>query len=360
MAFALNDVFDALVGQDEAVVALRRHVRRPVHAYLVTGPASAGHHEVLGSFATALQCPEWGCAQCDVCHSVALGQSPDVTFIERTGVSWRLEEIREAGRVARRRPLVGRWQIVVLEDIELSLTGASPTNAALLKILEEPPPTTIFLLSASEVSDELATIRSRCVQVSLAGLSRRDVRLVLEGEGVDSSVAELAASAADGDLSRARFLADDPSLVDRLAYWRAIPDQLGGTPSHAAHMASTIEGALSEAVRAFGAQQDTVMRQGESDVTSLARKDRDAHVRREQRRFRREELRAGLRIVTEVYRDRLRVALGEAASDEKGANRRVSTYVRALECLARTNENLSTNADESLLIHELILSLEEL
>ena len=45
-------------------------------------------------------------------------QDADVYVAERAGVSWRMEEIREIERVARRRPLGAGYQIVVIEDVE--------------------------------------------------------------------------------------------------------------------------------------------------------------------------------------------------------------------------------------------------
>ena len=161
----MTDVFTRLVGQDRAVAAMRQYARNPVHAYLFTGPAGASVRDSLIAFAAALQCPRNGCGECDICRLVLAEQDADVYFAERSGVSWRMEEIREAERVARRRPLGEGYQIVVIEDVELTTTGASPSAPALLKSLEEPPARTIFLLSAEELStgprhDRLALRRS--------------------------------------------------------------------------------------------------------------------------------------------------------------------------------------------------------
>ncbi|MGA7834067.1 MAG: hypothetical protein WCA31_02550, partial [Acidimicrobiales bacterium] len=135
----MTDVFTRLVGQDRAAAAMRQYATNPVHAYLFTGPAGASVRDSLITFSAALQCPRHGCGECDICRLALAEQDADVYFAERSGVSWRMEEIREAERVARRRPLGEGYQIVVIEDVELTTTGASPSAPALLKSLEEPP-----------------------------------------------------------------------------------------------------------------------------------------------------------------------------------------------------------------------------
>ena len=98
----MADVFDVLIGQDAAAAMLRQHVASPVHAYLFTGPAGSSLHDALVSFAAALQCPDNGCGTCSTCRRVLQGSDTDVYFAQRSGVSWRVDELREAERVSRR------------------------------------------------------------------------------------------------------------------------------------------------------------------------------------------------------------------------------------------------------------------
>ena len=151
----MTDVFDALVGQELAVAAMRQYVKAPVHAYLLSGPVGSSLHDTALTFAAALQCPLNGCGTCETCRLVLSEGDADVSFAERAGLSWRIDELREAERVSRRRPLGPGYQIVVIEDVELTTTGASPSAPALLKSLEETPTRTIFLLTAEDVPPAL-------------------------------------------------------------------------------------------------------------------------------------------------------------------------------------------------------------
>ena len=73
---------------------------------------------------------------------------------------------------------------------------------------------------ADELPEHLVTIESRCVEVNFHSLSTEDILLVLEREGVPAVQARTSAEASAGNLDRARLLANDPQLADRLAAWR--------------------------------------------------------------------------------------------------------------------------------------------
>ncbi len=362
----MTDVFDRLVGQDRVVASLRQYALAPVHAFLFSGPAGSSVRDALLCFAAALQCPRHGCGECEICRLVLSEQDPDVHFAERSGVSWRIEEIREAERVSRRRPLGAGYQIVVLEDIELTTTGASVSAPALLKSLEEPPPRTIFLLSAEELPDALDTVASRCVDVKLRALSETDLRTILESEGASAEVARDAAAAATGNLRRARVLVRDSELATRMSSWRSVPERLTGTPAASSRVAKEIAESLDEAIAPLQRLQEEELERRASDAREMGlrsagnRRDIDAQFKREQRRFRLDELRFGFSALTGVYRERLRENLEASAEGDIKSERRVGSSLRAIDVVAEANGRLTTNVDETLLLHDLMLSLNEI
>ncbi|MFZ1061986.1 MAG: hypothetical protein WAN30_00755 [Acidimicrobiales bacterium] len=359
----MPDVFDALVGQERAAAALRAHVRNPVHAYLFTGPAGSGLHDALVAFAAGLQCPQNGCGACEACRLVLEGQDTDVYFAERAGVSWRVDDLREADRVSRRRPLTSGYQIVVIEDVDLTTTGASPSAAALLKSLEEPPTRTIFLLSAEDLPEALETIASRCVQIALRSVTEDDLVTILTLDGYDKANARLAAAAANGNLRRARVLVRDPGLAKRIATWRTVPERLTGTAAASAALAGEISDSLDQAMAPLAQLQEDELEHRARDAKEMGqrsltnRKDLEAQFKREQRRFRIDELRFGLSALTEVYRERLAQSLESVQEGDSRSEYRVGASLAAIEVVAKTNERLSSNMDETLLLNDLMLSL---
>jgi DNA polymerase-3 subunit delta' len=358
----MTDVFDRLVGQERAVVAMRQYARNPVHAYLFSGPSGSSLHDALITFAAALQCPNHGCGECEICRLVLDDGDPDVYVAERSGVNWRIEEIREAERVARRRPLSGGYQIVVMEDIELTTTGSSVSAPALLKSLEEPPTRTIFLLSAEELPPELDTIVSRALEIRLRALSDEDVTAILTNEGASHDAARTAAEAANGNLRRARVLVRDGGLVARVQRWRNVPARLTGTTAASAVVAAEIASDLNDAIAPLEELQREELARRTSEARELGlraggRRDAEAQFKREQRRFRLEELRFGLSALNGVYRERLVDSLEAAAEGDTRSEYRVDAALRALDVIGEATRRLATNVDETLLLHDLMFSL---
>lgn len=246
-------VWADVVGQPAAIEVLSSAARAAAagasgmtHAWLFTGPPGSGRSVAARAFAAALQCsavtsgavsggadPGYadpscvdpscvdpscagpGCGTCHDCRTVLAGTHPDVRNIVPEGLSISVAEMRALVQAAARRPVAGRWQILVIEDADRLTEGASN---ALLKAVEEPPPRTVFLLCApSDHPDDVSvTIRSRCRLVSLRTPPAAAIADVLcRRDGVDAQTAEWAASVCGGHVGRARRLATDPDARSR-------------------------------------------------------------------------------------------------------------------------------------------------
>lgn len=121
--------------------------------------------------------------------------------------------IQTLRRYAIARPAMGRRKIFVIGDAEaLVPQEASPEAAnALLKVLEEPPADTTFILTAADPDALLPTIRSRVLPVRVRPLPVASVQQVLIDQvGADPKKAKLAAHLSEGSIGRAlAFLPDD-------------------------------------------------------------------------------------------------------------------------------------------------------
>jgi DNA polymerase-3 subunit delta' len=215
-------LFDGLVGQDEAVAALRAAAARPVHAYLFKGPAGQGGLAAAHAFAAALLCPEGGCGACPTCRGALAGTDPDLHVVRRTGASVRIEDIRQVVTLAQRRPLRSGRQVIVVLDVHLAVLQAP----ALLKTLEEPPGDTVFVLLADEVGPGLVTVASRCVEIAFPPVPRDRLARWLTESGVPAATASVVADSSSGDPERARVMVDDPDVAERMALWSSVPDEL--------------------------------------------------------------------------------------------------------------------------------------
>ena len=205
------------------------------HAWLFTGPPGSGRSVAALCFAAALQCTSDGvpgCGQCRACTTTMAGTHADVRRIIPEGLSIGVDEMRAIVATASRRPSTGRWQIVVIEDADRLGERAANT---LLKVVEEPPPSTVFLLCAPSVDPEdiSITLRSRCRHVALVTPTVGAIAQVLmDTDGLAEDDAYWAAAVSGGHVGRARRLATDPEARDRRSRALALARD-AATPSRA-------------------------------------------------------------------------------------------------------------------------------
>lgn len=217
----MSGVFDRLVGQHDvetdlvaAAVAARNGDTGSAmtHSWLFTGPPGSGRSIAALCFAAALQCTDEqtpGCGHCHACTTTMAGTHGDVRRVIPEGLTISVKAMRAIVQVASRRPSTGRWQVVVIEDADRLTEGAAN---ALLKVVEEPPQRTVFLLCApsTDPEDISVTLRSRCRHVGLVTPSAASIAEVLQlSDGIDEKTARWAASVSAGHVGRARRLATD-------------------------------------------------------------------------------------------------------------------------------------------------------
>jgi DNA polymerase-3 subunit delta' len=125
-------------------------------------------------------------------------------------------------RIAQARPAMGSHKVFVIGDAEALVSQeASPEAAnALLKVLEEPPPDTTVMLTASDPDVLLPTIRSRLLPLRLRPLPEEvTVRFLVDHADIPRADARRAGRLAQGSIGRALgFLPDngEPGVLDQL------------------------------------------------------------------------------------------------------------------------------------------------
>ena len=222
------------------------------HAWLFTGPPGSGRSVAATAFAAALQCQagdpaDVGCGECRACVTVMAETHADVRHVVPDGLSLSVAVVRDIVQLASRRPGTGRWQIVIVEDADRLTESAAN---ALLKVVEEPPARTVFLLCAPSVDPEdiSVTLRSRCRHVALGAPAVDAIaRVLIERDGIDEAKARWAASVCGGHVGRAKRLATDDDAV-------AQREQALGLARAAA--AEALVRSADEAAKALSAQLD--------------------------------------------------------------------------------------------------------
>lgn len=353
-------LFEEVVGQPRAVAHLTAAARRPVHAYLLHGPPGSGKRAAARGLAAALLCPHGGCGRCNSCRRALRGTHPDLVEVERTGASLEVDEARSIVARAQRRPLESSRQVLVVNDVHLAAKAAP----ALLKTVEEPPPATVFVLLADSIPPGLTTIVSRCVQIPFDPVPLAAVAAWLVARGVDPAHAEGVARASGGRLDRAELLVSDAGFAARQEQWRSIPARLDGTGAAATAASDQVLASAEQGLAAvrerhagelalLGEQSEAIGAKGIPGRRAVE----DRH-KREERRWRTDDLRFGLATLAGVYRDRLVAAadpgpVGSPPGGIGGSQR----AVRQVEAIDRASEALGRNVNESLLMDALMVEL---
>jgi DNA polymerase-3 subunit delta' len=209
----MGAVLDRVAGQETAVAFLRRAAGRPHHAYVLAGPEGSGKSLVARAFVASLLCHDGGCGECRDCALAMRDHHPNEFLVEPEGRDIHIDTIRDEvwQHAYRTAPEPGRKVFVLREADRLSPAAAD----TLLKVLEEPPLDTVFLLLSARAHELPDTIVSRCHVVAFAALPESFVVLQLAAEGVDRDRAQLVARLSGGNLGRARRMATD---ADGLAF----------------------------------------------------------------------------------------------------------------------------------------------
>lgn len=189
--------------------------RQPAQAYLFAGPAGVGKKLTARVFAAALLCSQGHgtpCGTCPSCRRLAAGNHPDVIWLARQGQNITVAQVRDVIQQARFAPQYGSWRLCVVEAAEdLSIPAAN----SMLKIIEEPPSYTVFILVSSQPAALLPTVVSRCQRLNFVPLAAPEVATMLQQQGVPVERARVAARLSGGRPGRAQELAAPDGLALR-------------------------------------------------------------------------------------------------------------------------------------------------
>lgn len=174
------------------------------HALLLLGPAGTGKHAFALSVSKALLCKQptaqlLACEHCPSCTWFQEGGHPDFRLIEPEDVDNADEAPKKKSTkkrqisVAQIRQLVdylslsshqvNARRVILISPAEL-LNNASAN--ALLKMLEEPPANTLFLLVTSQIQRLLPTIISRCQKIDMPKPTKTEALAWLQSQQLNN------------------------------------------------------------------------------------------------------------------------------------------------------------------------------
>ncbi|HVS82392.1 MAG TPA: DNA polymerase III subunit delta' [Pyrinomonadaceae bacterium] len=218
-------MFSRLIGNDQVKESLRHLLvsGRVPGSLLFTGEEGIGKKLFALELAKAFNCRQRhgveACDECSSCRRISgstfppFGDADDdkerMIWSEHADVAMarpykniiRVDVMRELEREANFRPFEGAARVFIVEDADCMNDAASN---ALLKTLEEPPPTSHLILTTSNPTALLATIRSRCQTIRFAPIAHEEIEsFLIEEKKLPTADAELLSRTSRGSLGRA-------------------------------------------------------------------------------------------------------------------------------------------------------------
>jgi DNA polymerase-3 subunit delta' len=183
-------------------------------AYLFVGPAGVGKRTTAMALAKALNCPVQNgnaCEQCAVCQRIERRLHPDIHLVEPQGQVIKIDQVRQLREVLALQAYEGRVKVAILDDVGKLTIEASN---ALLKVLEEPPMQTLFVLICQHLGSIPATLTSRAQVLRFGLLAHAQVVALLRQHGREPGLAERASCLSGGRPGSALTL-DLPATLER-------------------------------------------------------------------------------------------------------------------------------------------------
>jgi len=132
------------------------------HAYLFVGSRGTGKTSMAKMLAACLNCVNGPtiepCGTCESCVAIASATSMDVIEMDAASNN-SVDDIRELRDSVQYAPVTGGYKVYILDEAHMLSTAAWN---AFLKTLEEPPPSTIFVLATTEAHKVMDTVVDRC------------------------------------------------------------------------------------------------------------------------------------------------------------------------------------------------------
>jgi DNA polymerase-3 subunit delta' len=339
-----------VVGQESAVALLRRAAANPVHAYLLVGPPGAGRTEAARAFAGSLIAGRGEDAAAGRHRGLAAaGRHPDLILVEPEGRSLLVADAERITVEGWRSPIETDRKVVLVDRFDTAEPSAA---ASLLKTIEEPPDSVVFVLLAEEVPEEHVTIASRCVRVDLPPVPAPVVAEALVADGIPAERATELAEAAAGSVARARLLASDPAFLVRRDAWHSVPDRLDGSGAAVVVLVAELRDLIDAAQTPLEARHRTELemlteREEAFGTRGSGRRELADRQKREVRRHRDDELRFGLATLSRVFLTRS-VPDGPAPAE---------AFLSATDRITEATGDLVRNPNEALLLQALLLDL---
>ena len=249
--------FQEILNQPSAVPYLQKSLRGNIpQSLLFCGPSGVGKKKAALEFAKVLNCLDSqarekgdSCGHCAHCQAINKGMYGDVAvvdFVYQTQLEMKLEPsdpdyeetfekelakqqnisvdtIRHVMAQSQQKSALGGWKVFIIDEAQTLQYGTGAAGNALLKLIEEPPQKTVWILLTDKKAAMLKTILSRCQAVQFAPLPIETVEQLLRQVCPDIQDTALAARYSEGSMTRAMRVAEALEMLKQIPQGPAWP-----------------------------------------------------------------------------------------------------------------------------------------
>ena len=185
------------------------------HSYIFSGPCGVGKKSAALWFAAGVLCESpdepAACGVCEACRKIAKGHYPYLKTICPEKSTIKINQIRGLSDFLKYKVEESVYRFIIIDEAQTMTPEAANS---LLKILEEPPMRTTFILLVDNLSKVFPTIISRCQIVNFTALSRETISDILMDKGFKKENIVAVLPVAQGSVGRALELIEDEELQE--------------------------------------------------------------------------------------------------------------------------------------------------
>lgn len=209
--------FANIVGNDKVKTFLDNQIKKNhvLHSYLFVGIEGIGKKLFAKEFAKKILCLEENdnnetCLSCVKWNS---SNHPDFTIIEPDNNTIKIEQIRNMQEKIEEKPITSKKKVYIIVDSEYMTKEA---QNCLLKTLEEPPEYATIILTTSNESKLLNTIKSRCIKIQFDSLSENEMRDFLRKNSSIVESTQTFIEMSQGSIGKLLHMEEDHQIYEQI------------------------------------------------------------------------------------------------------------------------------------------------
>lgn len=196
--------FENIIGNEEVKDTLNKIIEQEKlsHSYMFIGPEGIGKTLFAKEFAKMILCENSynkPCNTCKSCIEMQNNNNPDLIEIEPTQGTIKIEQVRQLQSKVLEKPIISNKKVYIIKDADCM---TKESQNCLLKTLEEPPSYITIIMTGSNESMFLNTIKSRCIKVNFKKIEDNILKQYLENQ-YNMKIDENIIKACEGSIEKA-------------------------------------------------------------------------------------------------------------------------------------------------------------